>query len=714
MTYAALPPNSLHRQRGDDSGCAPRPVALIVDDEQTNVEILLNILNERGFETRATCTGEEAILAVDEHRIDLVLLDIAMPGMDGFEVLRQLRARADQTELPIIMVTASTDTDQIVKAFELGANDYLTKPVDVAVTLARISTQMRLKQAQAALRESEERYSLAARGANDGLWDWNLATGHVYYSPRWLAMMGLDESDPAETVDVWMDRIHSEDRLRVEMELSRHLAGDSAHFEAELRMEHTDGGYRWMLCRGLAVRKESGKALRMAGSLTDITEGKVADALTSLPNRVLLLERLQRCIDRVNREEEGRFALLYLDMDNFKLVNDSLGHHAGDRLLVSFARRLESCVRQKDSVVSRLGGDEFAILLERINRDEDATRVAERIIESLAAPFSLGGGREVFTAASIGISTASERCNEAIDLLQEADTAMYQAKTEGKSRFAVYDPVMKEHITKRMEIETELRNAIAKDELVLHYQPIFEVATGRLTGFEALVRWQHPRLGLVSPVSFIPVAEETGLIVPIGRWVLEEAVRQMTEWRESDLRFDDLTISVNLTVKQLADSRFEEHIVETLEAAGLPARALSLEMTESAILEKLDEAVAMLSRLRSRGVSVALDDFGTGFSSLTQLYRLPLDYLKIDQAFVNKIIHCIENRTIVRAIINLAENLNLDVVAKGIETAQQKRLLDSMGCRHVQGYFLARPLTAEEISSGEFCASREPLETTAT
>lgn len=712
MSNAAQAPNSVPRPSGSRPFRAPRPVALIVDDEQTNLDILTNILSDNGYETRLARTGEEAILTFADEHVDLVLLDILMPGMDGFEVLRRFRTESNQTELPVIMVTASTDSSQIVKAFEMGANDYLTKPVDVAVTLARISMQMRLRDAQAALRESEERYSLAARGANDGLWDWNLNTGEVYYSPRWLGMLGLEESETPDTVDLWLNRIHDEDRLRVEMELTQHLSGDTEHFEAELRMAHTDGGFRWMLCRGLAVRNGEGKALRMAGSLTDITEGKVADALTSLPNRVLLLERLQRCIDRDRREEDGRFALLYLDLDNFKIVNDSLGHDAGDRLLVAFARRLEGCVRHADSVVSRLGGDEFAVLLERVHKQEDATHVAERIIESVAVPFALGGSREVFTAASIGISMGSDRCREAIELLQEADTAMYQAKSLGKSRYCVYDPVMKERITARMEIETELRNAVARGELVLHYQPIFQMATGRLAGFEALVRWRHPRLGLVSPQAFIPVAEETGQIVPIGRWILEEAARQMAAWREEDPRFEELTFSVNLSIRQVIDPRFEEHLVETLESAGLPGRSLSLEMTESAILEKMDEAVAMLSRLRQRGVSVALDDFGTGYSSLTQLYRLPLDVLKIDQSFVSKIIPCIENRTIVRAIINLAENLNLDVIAEGIETAQQKRLLDSMGCRHAQGYFFSRPLPADQISADRFCPT-PPLESSA-
>lgn len=706
MTNAASLPNSRSRKGESVSDCAAGPVALIVDDEQTNRDILKNILNEHGYRTLEAHTGNDAILTIATHAVDLVLLDILMPGMDGFEVLRRLRSQASETELPVIMVTASSDSDQIVKAFELGANDYLTKPVDVAVTLARITTQMRLKNAQAALRESEERYSLAARGANDGLWDWNLVTGEIYYSPRWLAMLGLDESAEPEhaTTDLWFRYIHPEDRLRFEMELDQHLSGETQHFEVELRMEHAEGGFHWMLCRGLAVRNSKGKALRMAGSLTDITEGKVADALTSLPNRVLLLERLKWCIERQQREAPEPFALLYLDLDNFKLVNDSLGHEAGDRLLVSFARRLEGCVRSKSSVVSRLGGDEFAVLLERIEGVDDAIAVAKRILQSISVPFSLGGVKEVYTTASIGISMGTERSCDAVDMLQEADTAMYEAKAQGHSLYRVFDPVMKEQVTARMEIEMELRNVVERDELVLHYQPIFQMATGRLAGLEALVRWNHPRLGMVAPASFIPVAEETGLIVPIGRWILEEACRQMRQWRREDPRFDDLTVNVNLSIKQLIDTDdFEEHLIQLLDETELPGRALMLEMTESAMIEQQEDAVAMLGRLRRLGVSVALDDFGTGYSSMTQLYRLPLDALKIDQSFINQIIPCIENRTIVRAIISLTNNLNLNVIAEGIETAQQKRLLASMGCRHAQGHFFSRALPPDQIAIGHWC-----------
>lgn len=675
------------------------PLALIVDDELVNVEILANILQHHGFQTRKARDGHTALQRLAEEPIELVLLDIDMPQITGFDVLKQIRLQWTEVELPVIMVAGSSESDHIVEAFGLGANDYLTKPVDAAVTMARITTQMRLKNAQAALRESEERYFLAARGTNDGLWDWNLTTGQVYYSPRWREMLGLKESEQPNTQEDWLKRIHPEDRPRVEMELNEHLAGQTQHFEVELRMEHTRDGFRWMLCRGLAVRKRDNIAYRIAGSLTDITEGKVADALTSLPNRVLLMERIQRCLARFQKQTQARCALLYLDLDNFKLVNDSLGHNAGDQLLVSLARRLEGCVRASDSVVSRLGGDEFAVLLERIDTEQDPIGVAKRILQSIAAPFTLGSGREIYTSASVGIGIVSPRCQEPVDLLQEADTAMYKAKEQGKSRYCVFDPVMKEQVTTRLEIEHELRQAIERDEFLLHYQPIIHLGTNHVIGFEALIRWQHPQKGLLPPMAFVPIAEETGLIVPMGRWILHEACRQLAEWETANPKFQDLTMSVNLSIEQLADHEFEETLLSILDETHLSARQLKLEITETTIVAKEAKGRSLLSRLREHGIRVAMDDFGTGFSSLTQLYRLPLDALKIDQSFVNNVIHSVENRTIVRTIINMAKNLNLAIIAEGVENANQKRLLHSMGCQYAQGFYFSKPLPADQVLS---------------
>ena len=670
---------------------------LVVDDERLNRAILARVLKQNGYSVVEAEDGAEALNKIEHESIDLVLLDIVMPGLSGFDVLAKIRSRKHDADLPVIMVTASTESDKIVQAFNAGANDYVTKPIDIGVTMARINTHVALRDSLAALRRSEERYALVVQATNDGFWDWDLIADTVHFSPRWIEMLGLSEEKVEPSINSWLDRVYSEDRARVEAEFDSHLSGVTPQFETELRMLHADGSYRWMLCRGLAVKNSAGRLHRLAGSLTDITEGKVADALTGLPNRVLFQERLQKCVERHTRDQKSRFALLYLDLDNFKLVNDGLGHEIGDRLLVSVARRLEGSVRSGEAFVSRLGGDEFAVLLENVQDIQDASRAAERILIGLAEPFALGGGREVFASVSCGISMASEVNRESADMLQEADTAMYQAKEQGKSCFKVFDPRMKTDVKRRLKIENELRRAVERDEFVLHYQPIVSMATGGLVGFEALVRWQNPETGLISPAEFIPIAEDTGLIIPIGRWVLAEACRQMAEWRATDSRFDGIMMSVNLSSRQLSDTDLVSDVSSVLIDTGLPAKDIILEVTESTIIENQDAGARTLNRLRQCGVNVAIDDFGTGYSSLAYLHRLPLDTLKIDQSFVDRMTHSDDNHSIILTIVALANRLQLKVVAEGIETQKQQELLNAMGCQLAQGYFFSPPIPADKV-----------------
>lgn len=677
---------------------ATKTVVLVVDDEHINRVILCRLLEREGYETREAEDGPEALAAISQFKFDMVLLDIVMPELDGFAVLERIRTEHDESELPVIMVTASEESEQIVRALHLGANDYLTKPIDPPVTLARIKMHLRLKYSQEALKKSEERYSLVARGTNDGLWDWDLDKNEIYYSPRWLSMVAL-EDDSDTSPEVWFSRIHAEDLLRVESEIEKHLIGMTPQFETELRMRHADGNFRWMLCRGLAVWDETGTPHRMAGSLTDITEGKVADALTGLPNRVLFRERLERCMSRTIRNNDFKFALLYLDLDNFKLVNDSLGHEAGDRLLVSVARRLENSLRLADSLVSRLGGDEFAIILEGINSANDAIQVANRIIASVSAPISIGSTREVFASVSVGISTSDDGYEDALGVLQAADTAMYHAKEQGKSCYRLFDPIMKEHATRRLDIDNELRHAVERDELQLHYQPMVEIASSRIVGFEALARWNHPRLGRVSPAEFIPVAEDSGLILTIGKQLLSKACRQMAEWKRQDPRFGSLQVSVNLSNRQLCDNQLVANIRDLLQDTGLSGRELRLEVTESTIMKNPERGALILSQLRELGVKVAIDDFGTGYSSLASIHDLSPDVVKIDRSFIDTLATCPDKQTIVGAIIAVAEGLNLDVVAEGVETIAQREILLSMGCGFAQGYLFSRPLSPEAMQA---------------
>jgi diguanylate cyclase (GGDEF)-like protein/PAS domain S-box-containing protein len=458
---------------------------LIVDDNEMNRDMLARRLARKGYVIGLAQTAKELLPRVKEEGIDLVLLDIDMPEVTGLDALHALRECYSPTELPIIMVTAKNQSDDVVKALEMGANDYLTKPIDFPVALARIGTQLSHKKAQEALRESEERYALAARGANDGLWDWNLLTNEVYFSPRWKAMLGFQENEIEDRLQEWLGRIHDADRDRVKEEIAAHQKGLTPHFESEHRLLHKDGGFRWMLSRGLAVHDAAGKASRMAGSQTDITERKVSDPLTGLPNRLLFIDRLGRLIKQSKRRRDHLFAVLFLDLDGFKMINDSLGHLVGDQLLVGVAARLEKCLRSSDTVarlgetftVARLGGDEFTILLDDIKQPADANRAAERVMKALAPPFLLAG-KEVFTSVSIGIALSNSTYDQPEDMLRDADTAMYRAKSLGKARYEVFDADMRASVMARLQLETDLRRALERNQFFNFYQPIVSLIPG--------------------------------------------------------------------------------------------------------------------------------------------------------------------------------------------------------------------------------------------
>lgn len=557
------------------------------------------------------------------------------------------------------------------------------------------------------LRESEERYALAVRGANDGLWDWDLKTDRLHLSSRWRAMLGVGEGEAAESPDYWFARIHPEDLNRLRQAIEAHLDGVTPHVEVEHRVQHHAGHWRWMLARGLAIRDAAGAPYRMAGSLTDITDRKSAeeklvrdalyDSLTGLANRALLLQRLQHTLDRSHRREKLHFALLFLDLDRFKVINDGLGHVVGDQLLCEFARRLGTCVRPADTV-ARLGGDEFVILLEDIVDDTDASRVAERIHETLKTPFVLDD-HEVFTSTSIGIAPGSPRYRNVQDLLRDADAAMYRAKAMDKSRHEMFDAAMHEKAMEVLKLETDLRHAIERREFLLHYQPIVSLADGSLRGFEALVRWRHPDRGMVSPVVFIPMMEETGLIVPLGAWVIQEACRQLRVWQDRFSRFSSLGVSINVSGKQFGKANLVAEVGTALRETHLPGKCVTLEITESVMMTHADAAAATLSELRARGANISVDDFGVGYSSLSQLHRFPIDALKIDRSFLQRIGGEERDAEIIRTIVTLAHNLNLSVTAEGIETPLQLERLRALGCESGQGYLFAKPLSVEQVEA---------------
>ena len=661
--------------------------------------------SSHGYATTTTGNGKRALELVSEKSFDLILLDIEMPDMSGLDVLKALRQTKTSAELPVIVVSCNNQSADIVEALSLGANDYATKPVDFHVVLARIRLHLAHKCNAAALRDSAERYALAAEGANDGLWDWNLKTNLIYFSPRWKLMLGLEEAEIGSSPEDWFHLVHPEDIERLKEAIALHLQGAVAAFEVEYRMKHHNGSYRWMLSRGQAIRDKEGKPTRLAGYQTNINEGKVADALTGLPNRLLFMDRLERALKRSKKKKDYLFALLFLDLDRFKVVNDRLGHLIGDELLVQLGRRVERCLRTTDSVsryedqhlLARLGGDEFTILLEEIRRVNDATLVAKRLITEVTRPFDLNG-HEVSVSTSIGIAISTTGYESAAEILRDADTAMYRAKIQGKARYEIFDPTMRDHAVARMQLESDLQRAVENQEFRAFYQAIVSLSDWKLCGFEALIRWQHPTRGLVSPAEFIPLAEETGMILWIGRWILQEACRQMALW---ETQFPDGApeiVSVNLSARQFVQPDLVSQLTQILEETGLNARRLKLEMTESLVMQNVETASEMLKEMKALGVMLSIDDFGTGYSSLSYLSRFPIDTLKVDHSFVSRIVEDKENLEIVRTIITLAHNLKMNVIAEGIETAEQLSQLRDLGCECGQGYYFSRPVSAEEAS----------------
>jgi diguanylate cyclase (GGDEF)-like protein/PAS domain S-box-containing protein len=598
--------------------------------------------------------------------------------------------------------------DEVIGVLEFFSREARPPDLELLQMLDAVGSQIgqfaERRRAEEALRESEERYALAARGANDGLWDWNLRTGAIYYSERWKCMLGYTDTEIGASPREWLERVHPEDVERLEAEIAAHLEGRVPHFEHEHRARHKDGSYRWMLSRGLAVRDADGAASRLSGSQTDTTERKLAeerllhdalhDVLTGLANRALFTDLLGRALRRASRDPNYTFAVLFLDLDRFKVINDSLGHLVGDQLLVAIAGRLTACVRLGDTV-ARFGGDEFAVLLEPLPDPHAAARVAERIQKHLSQPFTLGG-HEVFTSASIGIALGAGHYERPEELLRDADMAMYRAKAGGKARHELFDTEMHTRAVALLQLESELRRAIEREEFAVHYQPIVSLVTGRITGVEALLRWQHPERGLVLPGDFMSLAEETGLIIPIGEGLLRAASAQTTAWHA--MGHSHLRVLVNFSARQFQDQHMLDLIRRVLTETGLPPAALQLEITETVAMQDGERSRATLKHLNAMGVQLAIDDFGTGYSSLTYLKRFPLQALKIDRSFVRHLTENPDDAAITACITALAHRLDLKVIAEGVETEAQLAFLRGQGCDEAQGHLFSRPVPAAECT----------------
>ncbi len=591
---------------------------LVVDDTPDNLRVLSAFLIERGYQVRCVKNGAMALITARKSPPDLILLDIKMPEMDGYQVCEKLKADEATRHIPVIFLSALDDVFDKVKAFEVGGVDYITKPFQIGEIAVRIQHQLALQAAKAEI-------------------------------------------------------------SHLNAELEQKVKERTTQLEEVINQ----------LSQEVDQHKKTQEKLKQQA---------LHDDLTGLPNRTLLMEHLQKALQRIQRHKNYLFAVLFIDLDRFKIINDSWGHPVGDELLIAVSRILEKCSRELDTV-ARWSGDEFIILLEDLQDTQDAIMIAERLLVKLTNPINLEN-HKVFAGASIGIVFGTSSYHNSSELLRDADIAMYRAKASGKGRYAVFDRTMYDRTLYLSQIEADLRDAIKRQEFILHYQPILSISTGKITGFEALLRWQHPEKGLISPGDFIPVAEETGLIVPMGAWVLNVACQQLKLWHEKFSSASSLYMSVNLSSQQIKKLDFVDKLAKILADIGLDGKYLRLELTETMLMDQGAKTVELLGGIKAQNVQLSIDDFGTGYSSLSYLHRFPLDALKIDRSFVNLMDMEGNNSEIVQTIITLAHSLGLNAIAEGVETPEQLAILKKLGCNQAQGYLFSKPVSpqlAEEL-----------------
>ncbi len=699
---------------------------LIVDDDAMMRLLATTAVGNAGFIVHTADDGLQALDILAETPVDLVMLDVSMPGIDGFETCRRIRAMDGCEGLPVLMVTGLDDVESVEEAYAAGATDFATKPLNWALIAHRLRYMLRardnvkrLAQAVDTIADGRRMLDEAERIASMGNWEWDAATERLRISSGLDELWGGDfASDSAGSgcagLGDLIERVVEDDRGKLRATLDRVLANGAAQ-----EIVHWVRGARGIRCvqhRIESVHNPQTQCTDLRATVQDVTEQRLAeekirklayfDGLTGLPNRESFKERLAMGVQRAQRLG-GSLAILFLDLDEFKRINDTLGHGAGDQLLRHVATRLQESVRADDVVsrtpgaacggtVARLGGDEFTMLLSDISSREDVASVARRILALLSIPVTLSG-HEVVVSPSIGISMFPDDGREGQTLLENADTAMYFAKRAGKNMFRFYDASMSEAARRRLSMENELRVAIENNELSLHYQPQMDLRTGEIGAAEALLRWESAEFGSILPDEFIPLAEETRLIIPIGEWVLRTACRQLRSWIDGGLRID--CVAVNISSVQFMQAEFVSLVASAIEESSLSAGQLELEITESLLARDVEQAVSTLSELKALGVRLSIDDFGTGYSSLSQLKRFPVDRLKIDQSFVRDIVSDSDDAAIAMAVISMAGSMNLNVVAEGVETIEQLEFLKSRSCDEIQGFLLSRALPAAQFQT---------------
>ncbi|BCA80706.1 EAL domain-containing protein [Desulfuromonas sp. AOP6] len=799
------------------------PLVLIVDDERLMRTMLRDTLEAAGFGVVEASNGREAMERARQIHPDLIVLDVIMPDMDGFEVCSQLRKINEIRHLPILMVTASEEREVAERAYAAGATDFIPKPINAAHLRHHVRYMLRASLNVEELRQKEQRLAHAQRLARLGNWEWERGEDRLRLSEEARRILAVADDAVSLTLAAYLEHIHPREREAIRRGLDQ-LWQNGPPLDLDFRLLRPDGTERFVHGQADRIVDAGGDAVRLVGTIQDISErkrieekltlaGKVFhssgdmilitdmqgwvvdvndtfcrltgfrrekivgwplgdllsgqhdsefyrhiwqtvtdkgfwqgevwsrrqdgesfpalvsvnaarsdgeenghyvfsatdlsrlreterqlhylshfDPLTDLPNRLLFLDRLQQSLVGEN-SHQGQVAVLFIDLDDFKEINDTLGSQTGDRVLQEVARKIKECIRASDTV-ARPGSDEFAVILREVVPGGDAASVAQKLVDSLSTPFAFVG-REFYVTLSIGIALSDIDGTDPEELIQKAETAMVCAKEQGKNRYIFFSEAMNQQVQERLAMKTSLRRSLERDQFLLHYQPKFNSVTREFTGLEALARWQHPDRGLIAPAHFITLAEETGLIVPLGEMTLRKACRQNRQWQERG--YHPFPVAVNLSAQQFGEQDLVDTVCRALRDTGLSPQCLELEITESVILQDTERAIDILRKLKNMGIRIALDDFGTGFSSLDYLRRFPLDVLKIDHTFVRGVVSSEQDAAIVRAIIAMAHSMRLKVVAEGVETEEQRVFLREQGCDEVQGYLVALPVPPEEV-----------------
>ncbi len=683
---------------------------LIVDDTPASLKLLADLLKSEGYEVRPTTSGELALKAAQSEAPDLILLDVRMPVMDGYEVCRRLKALSATRDIPVIFVSAASDTEEKVRGFEIGAVDFVTKPFQRDELLARVRTHLELGRLRAhldelvaertaRLTETERRLATILNGNKMHLWAFD-GDRYTYVNQQWFDYTGQNPDEPMN-IEKWTSAVHPDD-LKKSVEVWMDNWDTKTEHDNYFRLRRHDGVYRDFYCHAVPVFDDQGVFRYFQGFNLDITERKKAeeeirylafyDPLTGLANRRLMADRMIQHLAHAKRTGE-LVAICMIDLDGFKQVNDQLGHKSGDILLIEVARRLQECLRQSDTA-SRFGGDEFSLILGDFRKISECEQSLNRIIAALAAPYQING-KIAHVTASIG-ATIFPYDGETPDLLlRHADQSMYEAKQAGKNCYRLFNPVQHNQQLSNQAILKKIRDGLEKGQFKLYYQPQIDCRKGRVCGVEALIRWEHPVLGLLSPSEFIPLLEHDDLIIAMGEWVILEALAQLTKWHEQGI---EQLLSINIAARQLHQSNFPQRLKELLADYGSDiVHRLMIEIVETAALEDINLVSQTIRQCRALGVQFAIDDFGTGFSSLSHLKHLHVDELKIDQSFVLGMLNNQEDLAIVSGVIGLGSSFRHKVVAEGVETIDHILMLMDLGCDIMQGYVFARPMPAEKF-----------------